>query len=96
VLQLVVTERLWREMPTAPVGLLTPRRASLVSGATLAQRAEQIELGRWVRLGRGEQATGGHAKESVLATALEAVLGAAYVEGGIEAARRVVAACALW
>jgi ribonuclease-3 len=92
----VVTERLWGEAAGAPVGILTPRRASLVSGAALAACAQRIELGRWLRLGRGEHASGGHAKESVLATALEAVVGAAYLEGGLEAARRVVTACAVW
>ena len=96
VLQLVVTERLWRAAPDDPVGALTAGRAELVSGAALARWAERVELGLHLRLGRGEQQTGGQAKESVLATALEAVLGAVYVEAGLDGARRVVRSLALW
>jgi ribonuclease-3 len=95
VLQLVVTERLWLDGPDAPVGVLTPRRAEVVSGAALARWAERIELGRYLRLGRGEQLSGGHAKESVLATALEAVIAVAYLEGGLGGARSVVATLAV-
>ncbi len=96
VLQLVVTEHLWRAAPGDPVGALTPRRADLVSGATLARWAARIELGALVRLGRGEHEQGGRDKESVLATALEAVLGALYLEAGLPAVRRVVALLAVW
>ena len=62
--------------------MLTPRRAELVSGANLARWAAALELGAHLRLGRGEEQTGGRAKESMLATALEAVLGVVYLEGG--------------
>ncbi|MBI2526841.1 MAG: ribonuclease III family protein [Candidatus Rokubacteria bacterium] len=96
VLQLIVTEQLWRAAPGDPVGLLTPRRAEIVSGAALARCAERLELGELLRLGRGEAQQGGRARESVLATALEAVLGVLYLEGGLPAARRVVASLALW
>ena len=96
VLQLVITERLCAEAPAAAVGVLTPRRAEVVSGAALARWAERIELGRHLWLGRGEQLTGGHAKESVLATALEAVIAVVYLEGGLGGARRAIAALALW
>ena len=96
VLQLVVTEHLWRGEPDAAVGVLTPRRADLVSGAALARWAERIDLGAALRLGRGEQQMGGQAKDSVLATALEAVIGVAYLEAGLDGARRVVGALALW
>ena len=95
-LALVVAERLWRAEPPAPVGALTPGRAELVSQASLARWAERIGLGTHIRLGRGEAAMGGSAKESVLATALEAVLGVVYVEGGLEAVRRAVGALAMW
>src|SRR5262245_57760962 len=95
-LGLVVAERLWLADPSAPVGVLTPLRADVVSGANLARWAERLGLGRHLRLGRGEHLTGGHAKESVLATALEAVLGAVYLEGGMPAVRRAVAALAVW
>ncbi len=96
VLALVVGERLWQAEPSAPVGVLTPRRADLVSGANLARWAERLGLGAHLRLGRGEQVSGGHAKESVLATALEAVLGVVYLEGGLPAARRAVSALSVW
>lgn len=96
VLQLVVTEHLWQAAPADPVGVLTPRRAEIVSGATLARWAERLDLGALLRLGRGEALQGGHAKDSVLATALEAVLGAVYLEAGLPAVRRVVGLLAVW
>jgi ribonuclease-3 len=96
VLALVVTEHLFQAAPGAPVGVLTPRRAELVAGATLARWAAAIGLGEHVRLGRGEEQSGGRAKESVLATALEAVLGVIYLEGGLPAARRAVGVLAVW
>ena len=96
VLQLVVTERLWQAAPGDPGGVLTPRRAEIVSGAALARCAAGLELGALLRLGRGEALQGGQAKESVLATALEAVLGVLYLDGGLPVARRVVASLSLW
>lgn len=96
VLQLVVTEHLWRAAPADPVGTLTPRRAGLVSGANLTRWADGLDLGRHLRLGRGEQQTGGQGKESVLATAVEAVLAVVYLEAGLEGAQRVVASLAMW
>jgi len=96
VLALVVAEYVWRAYPNEPEGLLTPRRAELVSGANLALWAGSIDLGPLLRLGRGEAQMGGHAKESLLATALEAVLAVVYLEGGLEAARRAVASLAPW
>ena len=96
VLALVVGEHLWRAHPDAPEGLLTPGRAELVSGANLARWAAAIELGPALRLGRGEEQMGGRAKESLLATALEAVLAVVYLEGGLEAARHAVACLAPW
>jgi ribonuclease-3 len=96
VLALVVAEHLRAGDPLAPVGVLTPRRAALVSGASLARWAEALELGAHLRLGRGEQQTGGPGKESVLATAFEAVLGGVYLEAGLAGARCVVASVALW
>ena len=96
VLGLVVAEHLWRAAPGEDVGILTPRRAEIVSGTNLARWAERVGLGAHVRLGRGEQTTGGRAKESVLATALEAVLGVVYLEGGLAAAGRAIARLAAW
>ena len=96
VLALVVAEHLWRIDPAAPVGVLTPARADLVSGANLARWAGAIGLGSHLKLGRGESTQGGQAKESVLATALEAVLGVVYLEAGLPAARAAVSALAVW
>lgn len=96
VLALVVAEQLCAAAPEAPVGVLTPRRAALVSGPSLARWSEALGLGGQLRLGRGEQQTGGGGKESVLATAFEALLGAVYLEAGLAGARRMVASVALW
>ena len=96
VLSLVVTEHLWQTGEDEPVGVLTPRRASVVAGEKLARWAEDLEIGPLLRVGRGEELTGGRAKRSVLATALEAILGAIYLEGGLAAARIVVRRLAVW
>jgi len=96
VLSLVVAERLLAIAPAEPVGVLTPRRAALVSGENLARWAATLDLGAQLRLGRGEERMGGRAKESVLATALEAVLGVVYLEGGLDEVRRAIALLAVW
>jgi ribonuclease III len=95
-LGLVVAEHLVRVGPDAPVGTLTQERARLVSGENLARWARDLGLGDWLRLGRGLERDGGRDLESVLATALEAVLGVLYLEDGLAAVRRVVAGLALW
>jgi ribonuclease-3 len=95
-LGLVVAEHVFAADPAAPVGVLTPRRAELVSGANLARWAADLGLGALVQLGRGEDQTGGRTRESILATTLEALLGAIYLEGGVTAVRRVVGALAGW
>jgi len=96
VLSLLVAEHLWETAREEPVGVLTPQRASVVSGENLARWAEGLELGILLRLGRGEELTGGRAKRSVLATAFEAILAVVYLEGGLAAARRVVKRLAMW
>ncbi len=95
-LALVVAERLFATDPDAPVGVLTPERARIVSGANLARWAIGLELGGLLRLGRGEEQTGGRERESILATGLEAVLGALYLEGGVDTVRRAVGRLAVW
>jgi len=95
-LGLVVAERLLAAEPDASVGVLSPRRAELVSGANLARWAADLALGDLVRLGRGEEQTGGRGRESILATTLEALLGAIYLEAGVPAVRRAVARLAGW
>ncbi|MBI3636972.1 MAG: ribonuclease III family protein [Candidatus Rokubacteria bacterium] len=95
-LGLVVAEHLFAADPGAPVGVLTPRRAEIVSGANLARWATTLELGPLLRLGRGEDQTGGRTRESILATTLEAVLGVLYLQEGLEEVRRVVARLSVW
>jgi ribonuclease-3 len=89
-LGLVVAEQLIAEDMERPVGILTPRRAEIVAGANLARWAADLRLGALLRLGRGEDQTGGRARESILATTLEAVLGVLYLEGGLPAVRAAV------
>ena len=90
VLGLVVAEELVTLHPTAPVGMLTPRRAEVVSGANLARWATELGIGALLRLGRGEDQSGGRTRESILATSLEAVLGVLYLEDGLGAVRTAV------
>lgn len=96
VLGLVVAEHVIVADPDAPVGVLTPRRAEVVSSARLARFALVLELPPLLRLGRGEEQTGGRERESILATTLEAVLGAVYLDGGLDAARTAIARVTAW
>ncbi|MBP6729609.1 MAG: ribonuclease III [Microthrixaceae bacterium] len=91
VLQLVVTERLFTTDPPAPEGLLAQRRAALVNTRALAGAGRRIDLASCLLLGRGEAATGGAEKESILADCCEAVIGAVYLDGGLSAAASAVA-----
>ena len=95
-LGLAVAEHLVVATPAAPAGDLTPARAELVSGARLACWAAALDLGPLLRLGRGEDQSGGRGRESILAETLEALLGAVYLEAGLDAVRRVVARLAAW
>ncbi|HEU4371003.1 MAG TPA: ribonuclease III domain-containing protein [Methylomirabilota bacterium] len=95
-LSLVVAEHLLRDDPDATVGRLTPRRAAVVADSGLAGWATRLELGPCLRLGRGAEQTGGRAIPSILATTLEAVLGALYVDGGLPAVRALVGRLADW
>ncbi len=93
VLGLVITESLYRAHPDLAEGKLAKLRASVVNMRALADVARQIGpdgIGKYILLGRGEDATGGRNKPSILADTLEAILGAIHVELGIEAAARVV------
>ena len=90
VLDMLVAEALVACMAEAGEGTLTRLRAALVAEAGLAQVAVEINLGEHLRLGRGEEAQGGRERPGLLADALEAVIGAAYTDGGLEAARAVV------
>jgi ribonuclease-3 len=90
VLGLVVAEALYRRFPTLREGDLTRLRASLVSSRNLAQVALRIQLGPMLRLGRGEEHSGGQKKPALLANALEAVIAAMYLDGGLAPARDFV------
>jgi ribonuclease-3 len=85
-----VTVMLYRENPGLDEGELAKRRASLVSSIALAEIGRTIGLGRHIRLGRGEELTGGRDKSSILADTVEAVIGAAYLDAGGEAATELV------
>ena len=87
VLGLVVAEALYRRFPALREGDLTRLRASLVSSRNLAQVALRIQLGPMLRLGRGEEHSGGQKKPALLANALEAVIAAMYLDGGLAPAR---------
>jgi ribonuclease-3 len=90
VLGLVVAELLAARAPQDGAGPLTQRRAALVSSPSLAEWAVRIELPAHVRLGRGEEQGGGRGKESILATAFEAVLAGLYLDAGLDPVRRLV------
>ncbi len=82
VLGLVVTDHLYRAYPGLPEGQLAKARASVVDAATLAEVASDLGIGAGLLLGKGEDASGGREKSSILADAMEAVIGAVYVDGG--------------
>lgn len=90
VLQLVYTEYLFERFPEAPEGVLTKARARLVSREGLRMLSEELELGRFMMLGRGEEASGGRARPNLLSDAFEAVIGAIYLDSDYITARRVV------
>jgi ribonuclease-3 len=90
VLGFMVAEALWQRFPKATEGELSRLRAQLVNRETLARVAQELELGQYLRLGAGELRSGGHARESILADAVEAVLAALYLDGGLEVTRGVV------
>ncbi len=90
VLGVVVTETLYRAHPDLPEGRLAKLRAAVVNARALAGVARGIGLGRHIKLGRGEESTGGREKASILADTTEAVLGAVHLSGGIETSSRVV------
>lgn len=90
VLNLAISDLLMHRFPDKKEGDLSRMRASLVNAVILAEKAESLQLGKLLRLGKGEERSGGRAKESILAAAFEAVLGGIYWDGGYEAAHRVV------
>jgi ribonuclease-3 len=90
VLGVIVTDTLFNAHPDLSEGRLAKLRAAVVNARALASVALTVGLGSHIRLGRGEEATGGRAKASILSDTVEAVIGAVYLSGGIEAAGAVV------
>jgi ribonuclease-3 len=90
VLGLIVTDTLFRRWPDLPEGALAKARAAVVNSEYLAGVAGELGLGSYIRLGKGEAASGGREKPSILADAMEAIIGALYLDGGFEVARSFV------
>ncbi len=87
---LVISESLVAMFPTFTEGELSKVKAGLISRVTLAKAAGRLALGKWLRLGRGEEASSGREKHSLLANTLEALIGAVYLDSGLESARTFI------
>ncbi len=90
VLELVSSEFLFRENPQMPEGKLTRLRSSMVCEPALAYCARDLEIGKYILLGRGEEATGGRERDSIISDVMEALIGALYLDGGFEAAKSYI------
>lgn len=90
VLGFLISEELLQRFPDAAEGQLSKLKAHLVSAAWLVQAAQRLTLGEYLQLGRGEELSGGRTKKTLLVDALEALIAAVYLDGGIEAAREFV------
>lgn len=90
VLEIVSSDFLFHRFPDMPEGDLTKTRASMVCEPTLAYCAEQIDLGSYLLLGKGEDATGGRTRNSVVSDAMEALIGAIYLDGGFTSAKEFI------
>lgn len=90
VLELTISDYIFNTYHEMPEGEMTKLRASVVCEPMLAKIAKQIEIGDKLKLGRGESITGGRSKNSILADAFEALIGAIYLDGGLDSARKFV------
>ncbi|NDV92161.1 ribonuclease III [Alteromonas sp. 345S023] len=90
ILGMVIGETLYKRFPNVPEGKLTRMRSTLVKGDTLAELAREACMGELLLLGPGELKSGGHRRSSILADAVEALLGAIYLDSGMEAVRSVI------
>ena len=90
ILGMVVADHLYRNHPDLPEGELTRARAALVCEESLVEVAQELNLGEYLRLGKGEEAGGGRNRPSIRADAVEAVLAAVYLDGGIGSARKII------
>jgi len=89
-LNFFIADALYRQFPSVQEGMLSRMRANLVKGDTLAEIAKEFELGDYLQLGEGELKSGGFRRASILADAVEAILGAIYLESGMDECRRAV------
>ena len=90
VLQLITSEKLFKENPDMPEGRMSKQRAALVCEDALAGYSKEIHLGDFMLLGKGEEATGGRNRPSILADAFEALIGAIFLDGNMDNAKRFV------
>lgn len=90
VLSLAVSDYIFEKYPKFPEGELTKLRAVIVCETSLATVAKNLNLGKYLLLGKGEEATGGRTRVSILADALEALIGSVYLDGGLERAREFI------
>ena len=90
VLEMISSAYLFRTYPDKKEGEMSKIRASLVCEPALAYCSEQIQLKKYIQLGKGEEATGGRNKESIIADVMEAVIGALFLDGGIEESKRFI------
>ena len=90
ILGMVVADHLYRNHPDLPEGELTRTRAALVCEESLVEVAAELNLGEYLRLGKGEESGGGRHRPSIQADAVEAVLAAVYLDGGIGSARKII------
>lgn len=91
---MVIADALFARFPSVPEGKLTRMRSTLVKGDTLAEMAKEAGVGELLKLGQGELKSGGHRRSSILADAVEAILGAIYLDAGIDTVSKVI--LSLW
>ncbi|RUO36344.1 ribonuclease III [Aliidiomarina sanyensis] len=92
ILSVVIAEALYHQFPKSPEGELSRMRATLVCGSMLAKIARDFDLGRFLNLGPGEMKSGGHRRESILSDAVEAIIGAVFLDSNIQTAQALVRA----
>jgi len=90
VLNIIISDHIYKYYTSLPEGELTKARASIVCEPSLAKCANMLELGKYLMLGKGEEYTGGRTRISILSDAFEAVIGSIYIDGGMEKAREFV------
>ncbi len=90
VLELIISDSLFRQMSDISEGSLTQKRAEIVCAKSLVHIAREIHLGQYIHLGKGEEQSGGRDKSSILENVMEAVIGAVYLDGGYYAAQTIV------